>query len=179
MSVITIDTSSLAKGAKDLNKFIKVMDDIIDDVLNTNMIEMEAAAKRNAPGDRGFLRQNISAKTSVHLKKELTVNAFYAAYIEFGTGVYAAQYVATLPADWQAFARQFKGEKKPSIKAILFFLAEWFRRHGITDKQHAYNIARKVFIYGIRPRHYLRDAFVMQEKQILDDIKAAINAIST
>ena len=178
MSVITIDTTSLGLGAKQLAAMSKELEAAIDDVLNVNILEIDEKAKQLAPADRGFLRQHISANTSKHLSKEINVNTPYAAWMEFGTGMYAAQYVASLPSDWQQFALQFKGDKgKASIKGILFLLQDWFHRHGINDKQHAFFIARKIFINGIRPHSFLYPAFKAQEPQMLKDINNAIKAL--
>ncbi len=74
----------------------------------------------------------ISANTSKRLSKEINVNAPYAAYVEFGTGKYAAKHVASLPDDWRSFAAQFKdgtGKKNPSAEMVKR-IAEWIRRHG-------------------------------------------------
>jgi HK97 gp10 family phage protein len=176
MSVIYIDTSSLSSGADRFKVMGPELASAVDDVLNANVLEIDAKAKQLAPGDRGFLRQNISADTSQFLRKEITVNAIYAAYVEFGTGAYAAQYVSTLPEDWQTFASQFKHEQgSRSIKGILFVLAGWFSRHGI-DKQHAYFIARKIFIYGTKPHPFLYPAIQAQLPQLETDLNNALKA---
>lgn len=57
----------------------------------------------------GFLRNAISFNPSTPdtLRTSVVVAAFYAPYIEFGTGIFAASYVPTLPKEWQAYAKTF------------------------------------------------------------------------
>lgn len=57
----------------------------------------------------GFLRNSISFNPSTPqtLKTSVVVAANYAAFIEFGTGVFAASYVPSLPPNWQKLARTF------------------------------------------------------------------------
>jgi bacteriophage HK97-gp10 putative tail-component len=176
MSVIYIDTNSLKGGSDNFKNMSAQLAGVVDDVLNANALEIDAKAKELAPGDRGFLRQNISADTSQFLRKQITVNAIYAAYVEFGTGAYAAQYVSTLPEDWQVFASQFKHEQgSRSIKGLLFVLTGWFSRHGI-NKQQAYFIARKIFIYGTKPHSFLYKAYQAQLNQLETDLNNALKA---
>jgi len=56
----------------------------------------------------GFLRNSIHFEPSTPetLRVQIAVSAFYAAYIEFGTGIFAASYVPTLPPEWQKLAMQ-------------------------------------------------------------------------
>ena len=57
----------------------------------------------------GFLRNSIhfEASTPETLRVEIAVSANYAAFIEFGTGIFAASYVPTLPQQWQKLAKTF------------------------------------------------------------------------
>lgn len=59
--------------------------------------------------DEGFLRNAISFNPSTPetLRTSVVVAAFYAAYIEFGTGIFASAYVPTLPQEWQKYAATF------------------------------------------------------------------------
>ena len=181
MSVIYIDTSSIAKGAERFKNMSKELAESVDDVLNANVLEMEEKAKQRAPGDRGFLRQNISADISKPLHKELTVNAFYASYMEFGTGVYAAQYASSLPADWQTFAAQFKGSGGGGTFAeMVKNIAEWVRRKGIASgndiNSAAYLIARSILINGVKPQPFLFPAYMAQLPQLKKDLDNALKA---
>lgn len=70
------------------------------------------------------IRQAIhfEASTPDTLRVEIAVSLFYAAYIEFGTGIFAASYVPSLPQNWQKLARTFfvSGKGRTPNKPFLF-----------------------------------------------------------
>jgi hypothetical protein len=198
MALITIDTTALTIAAKKMATFNTRLQKGVDRVMNANIKEIEATAKRLAPADRGFLRQNISSDTDTFLEKKVTVNAPYAAYVEFGTGKLAAQYVATLPADWQSFAAQFKGAAGGgNFKQFVLLIAEWIGRKGISgvysvktrrrlgnkaanaqaDLSLAYVIARSIYMKGVNPHPYLYPAYAAQSTVIVEDLKNMIQAL--
>ena len=90
---------------------------------------MATSAKQLAPIDTGRLRNSISLKKESFLRYELVAQTNYAAYLEFGTGSYAASYVPSLDDEWQKIAAQFKigpgtnippfGYMNRSVKAYL------------------------------------------------------------
>ncbi len=190
MSVITIDTSSFLKGANTLKKAAKAIENGIDDILTANALEIEETAKQYAPADRGYLRQHISTDNK-RLKKTITVNAPYAAYVEFGTGKYASKYVSTLPTDWQQFANKFRGSTGGTFKEMVRNLAEWVKRTGLAgiysvkskrrlgskdnqrldDYAAAYAIARAIMVKGIKPHPFLYPAVASQKPIILEDLE--------
>lgn len=59
-----------------------------------------------APEDTSMLVESIDVVQEGD-SSVVEVNAPYAAYVEFGTGSFAAEYVASLPPEWQAEARRF------------------------------------------------------------------------
>lgn len=69
---------------------------------------MATSAKQLAPVDTGRLRGSISLKKEGFMRYQLVAQTDYAAYMEFGTGRYAASYVPTLDEEWQKIAAQFK-----------------------------------------------------------------------
>jgi len=90
---------------------------------------MATSAKQLAPVDTGRLRGSISLKKEGFMRYQLVAQTDYAAYMEFGTGRYAASYVPTLDEEWQKIAAQFKrgpgsnvppfGYMNRSVKAYL------------------------------------------------------------
>lgn len=90
---------------------------------------MATSAKQLAPFDFGRLRGSISLKKEGFMRYQLVAQTDYAAYMEFGTGRYAASYVPTLDEEWQKIAAQFKrgpgsnvppfGYMNRSVKAYL------------------------------------------------------------
>jgi hypothetical protein len=175
-----IDARELTKGAKSFERLIKEFPDKVSDVLNSNALEIERNAKTAAPADRGLLRQTISADLSKPLQKHLTANAPYAAYVEFGTGKYAAEQVSKYPADYQKFASQFKGKGGGGFKDFIRLLTEWVRRKGI-DKKHpertAYAIAISILRNGVHPHPFMIPALINQQKEIVNDIKTLLNRL--
>ena len=172
-----IDARQLVKGAKAMERLTAKFPDIVSDILNDNAEAIVLRAKRDAPADRGDLRKGISFTNDKQLEKHITSRAPYSAYVEFGTGKYAAQEVSKYPPAYQTFAAQYRGGKKPSIKGLLFILMEWFERVGIKDKQHRYFIAKNIFINGIHPHPFLIPALIDQQKEIIKDFQNALKQL--
>lgn len=192
-----IDASQLGKGSKGFQRLIKELPDRVSDVLNASALEIERNAKRSAPADRGFLRQSISADTSKQLVKHITANAPYAAYMEFGTGKYAAQYVGTLPPDYQTFAMQFKGKGGGGFKDFIRLLAEWVKRKGLAgtysvktkrrtgnkaarkaeDLSVAYAIAISILRKGVQPHPFMIPALIQQAPKLNRDMATLLNRL--
>ena len=61
----------------------------------------------NGTVDYGFLSNSIGSETRAPLTVSIFVHKDYAAYVEFGTGQYAANYVPSLEPEWQILARSF------------------------------------------------------------------------
>ena len=80
----------------------------IQGALNDFADRTASDAKRLAPADEGKLRQSISPVYG-DLQGGVVANINYAAYQEFGTRKFAAQYVSGLHEEWQRFAAKFKG----------------------------------------------------------------------
>jgi hypothetical protein len=67
--------------------------------------EWEQLAKNDAPVDFGYLRQNIVPKQIGLMHYEVTSNALYSAYREWGTGS-----LVSVPPDLADYVIQFKGK---------------------------------------------------------------------
>lgn len=152
---ITVTINTKGVEAK-LNKAEKDVSNLMMGELNRFGLLTEGDARRNAPMDEGFLKGKIQHQpaTLQNLKVTITVACNYASYLEFGTRSFAAAYVASLPANWQAYAATFKGAAGGSYDDFILRLMGWMRRKGINEKA-AYPIAKKILRYGIRPRPYL------------------------
>lgn len=100
-SDIKIDLSKL-----DTSKFQKY----IEAEFEAAALEAESFAKIAAPSDLGTHRNLIKGeayKTPTGVEMSLRAGSDYAAYLEFGTGVFAASYVSGLSPDLQAYAMSF------------------------------------------------------------------------
>lgn len=187
---IYIDFSDLLKTEKLLPSVLEKIKDDVDEILSANALEIEATSKRLAPKDESRLAQSITANVSGFLEKEINVGVFYAAYIEFGTGKFAASYVSTLPQDWQQFASKFKGKSAGGFDEFLEKIYRWVKRKQIgytynvktkrrdrvgkqtaeqTDRATAYYIAIRIIQNGVRPHPFLYPAYEQQRKQIIED----------
>lgn len=119
--------NTLAKEAQndvqfELNAFA---DDVVTDA--------HLLVKANS-SDEGNLLRNIRQEIG-NGTVTISANTKYAAYIEFGTRKFAAEYVSSLPSDWQAYASTFKGKSNSGdyydfLNAIL----DWVSRKGITAR---------------------------------------------
>lgn len=113
-------------------------------------LRTDAVAKERLkplPGDSGKLVADISAvRQSINFKhdaKTLSAMVFagnvtgenLAAYLEFGTGKYAAKYVGTLPAPYPALAMQFFVNGKGWTRAHPFLIPAYRQESGrLADK---------------------------------------------
>jgi HK97 gp10 family phage protein len=193
---LTIQFKGLAEAQKLFGNMAKTMGDAIDVVLDKGADVIVTQAKRRAPVDMGLLRNEIGANKN-YLSKSITVNAFYAAFIEFGTGRYAAQYVAGLPADWNSYAATFraKGASPGTLDEFLLNMIEWVKRkgiHGTTASGRskkgkkadadAYNIAYVIVISilrnGIHPHPFLYPAFAKSQPEIQKQITEVLQRLT-
>jgi hypothetical protein len=196
-SGLYIDTRQLGRGAAMFERLTKELPDRVSDVLNKNAKAIELNTKRAAPADRGQLRQNINVIDTNPLQKHITSHAPYSAYIEFGTGKYAAQYVGTLPGDYKAFAASFKGSGGGTFKEFIRLLAEWVNRKGIVgtysiktkrrtgskatkereNLQVAYAIAISILRNGVHPHPFMIPALIDQQPIIVRDMTRILNTL--
>lgn len=172
---------AINKTVKDAEKETKV-------ALETFASAVEKQAKKNAPANEGNLRNSIVG-TVKGMTASITVTANYAAYLEFGTRKFAARYVATLPADWKAYAATFKGKGGGTFDQFIQDIMQWVRQKGIgalTTKSGnvseskgsldamqsaAYAIALNILQNGIRAQPYLFPAVTDHTPKLIEDIK--------
>lgn len=171
----------------DLKNYNKKTLSKIDKILSGNTLECAGVAKRLAATDEGTLKENISANVQIPLHKEVNVNVYYAAYVEFGTGKYAAQYVASIPPDWKQMALQFKGKAGGDYYDFLNNILDWVKRKGLAKIKNSYTgksstkksdilivaeaIAFYIMVNGTRAHPFLLPAYQIQKKQLIEDFK--------
>lgn len=116
MTGISIDTNDgLFKAMLSrLKKEVNALSAEVDQEIAAHTELMATSAKRMCPVDTGRLRSSISAKKDQFLSYYLIAQTDYAAYIEFGTGRYAANYVPSIEKEWQDIAIKFKGTRRVS-----------------------------------------------------------------
>lgn len=95
-------------GMKDIQDALKGIDvklrEKVGDEINASALTIQSSAKRMAPVDLGFLRNNIALVPIGDLTFAVEAKAKYSAYVEFGTGG-----LVNVPAGYEDLATIFKG----------------------------------------------------------------------
>ena len=95
-------------GMKDIQDALKGIDvklrEKVGDEINASALTIQNSAKRLAPVDLGFLRNNIALVPIGDLTFAVEAKAKYSAYVEFGTGGQV-----NVPAGYEDLAMIFKG----------------------------------------------------------------------
>lgn len=135
-----------------------------------------ADAKAAAPGDQGFLRNQIAAIKVSDTIWTVTSGADYSAFVEFGTGE-----KVQIPAGLEEYAAQFKGDfssgtysdgdSNLSAKDAIF---QWCERKGI-DKQLWYAIYVSIMIHGTEAQPFFFPSVLKNTPIIINRVKQAIN----
>jgi HK97 gp10 family phage protein len=172
MAGISLKISGIEAAIKRLESKQKNIEQEIQNELNAWALETANKAKQLAPVHEGLLRQSINPLFEKN-KASITVNAFYAAYIEFGTRKFAASYISSLPTEWEQFAAQYKGGGGGSFIDLVKNITEWVRLKGI-DQKAAYPIALKILRDGIKPQPYLYPAVQQTTPDLIKNIKEVI-----
>lgn len=129
---IKITFNGLEKMKADLQKAKSDLQSKADKILNRGAQAIVTKAKQYAPVNLGALSSHISADVSKPLEKFVVVNSPYAAFMEFGTGIFASEYVGSLPDDWQSYAAQFKGLKgNGNFDDLILIIKQWIIDKGI------------------------------------------------
>lgn len=93
----------------------------IDEIIDSNVQKMANDAKASLPGKYSALAASISSRKVSDLKYELIADKDYAAYVEFGTGQFAAEYVATLEPEWAEIAYKFYKNGQGKLEGEPYF----------------------------------------------------------
>lgn len=194
--MIKLKISGLDAKLKFFDSFAKELEPKIGNEIKMWANNTAADAARRAPKNEGILRNSIKPSyTSLHGK--VVVGVDYAAYLEFGTRRFAAQYVNSLPNDWKTFAASFKGKGGGSFEELVMRITRWVQQKGIgqtynvktrrrdrvgkqsaktTAEADAYAIALHIVRNGIRPQPYLFPADREHKKILIENIKKITGA---
>ena len=183
--VLTVEVKGLKELQAKFGNASKLITDGIDKALTKGAMRIATNAKKRAPKDRGGLASSISADTSTYLDKRVGANVFYAAFIEFGTGKHAAQYVATLPADWKTYAATFKKSGDGgTFDDMVQEIYDWMKRVGMKGSggkklsmNDAYRLAKYILLNGIKPQPFFYPAFNDERPKIEAEVLAIINKL--
>ncbi len=199
--MISIKLDGLEGLQTAISKTLKEAEAGTKKAIGTFVKAVETEAKKLAPANEGVLRnsivgdiKNFVGTSNSTVVGTITVRANYAAYLEFGTRKFAARYVATLPADWKAYAATFKGKGGGTMAQFIQDIMQWVQQKGIgglqtksgnvstsrssqdLQQQAAYAIALNILQNGIKPHPFLYPAVVKHTPKLITDMKAVFNA---
>ena len=102
-------TIDISKTIGSIDKLTQAILQGIDDELDDNAEAIAGNARVDVPKNLAGsgLEGSISVVREKFLERTVVANKFYAPYVEFGTGQYAAAYVGTLPPEIQEYAMSF------------------------------------------------------------------------
>lgn len=119
-------------------------------------------AKRDAPVDQGFLRGQISSYRRAEASFEVSSEANYSAFIEWGTKT-----MVQVPPDLQGYASQFRGgQNQGGAKKMIF---AWMERVGV-PKERQWVTFMSIIIKGIRPHPFFFIQFPLVEKHLFTGV---------
>ena len=158
-----------------LNNLTTILQKDVSNEINATALNIENQAKKLAPINLGQLRNSIALTKDSELTYTVAANASYSAYVEFGTGPQV-----NVPADFKAYAQQFKGKSGGKFKDMVEALTLWVKRKGIgngkNDKGLAYVIALSILRKGMRPQPILIPAYEMEKPKLIQRLNKLLNA---
>jgi HK97 gp10 family phage protein len=158
-------SKGIEKIVSELRQVKKDVDKLIGFETEAIAIQIEGDAKKLAPKNFGKLAQSISHEKISEIQYKVTVNEYYGAYMEFGTGT-----KVQIPAEFSDIAKSFKGMKVGSFEKGLEAIKVWCRSKGI-DERAAYAIFAKVLGAGINPQPFLYPSYIKGKKDYKDNLK--------
>jgi len=121
MPILKITARNVDVAIAKLNKKANLAVGKIDGILNQKIKQAEQDAKAILPAQYGELKASISSEKIEQLKYRLKADKDYAAYVEFGTGKWAAAYVTSLEPEWQDLASKFIVNKAGKMEEEPYF----------------------------------------------------------
>jgi hypothetical protein len=124
---LSIQVEGMDKLLKKFKTIPKAVETEIDAELATISVEFVDKAVQRVPVDNGFLKNGITFQRISVMNYEVSSNAPYSAYVEFGTIT-----MVSVPAELTTYALQFKGKgilKTGGMPARPFFFVHlpWAR----------------------------------------------------
>jgi len=173
----TVSLSGMKELEGKLDNLTIALKEGVSDEINASALKIQSDAKKLAPVNFGQLRNSIALTKESELTYTVSANASYSAYVEFGTGPQV-----NVPADFQAYAQQFKGKSGGSFRDMVEALALWVKAKGIgngkNQKGLAYIIALKILRKGLRPQPFLIPAYEQEKPKLIQNINNLLNAKS-
>lgn len=146
-----VDLNSLVEAAAyDTN------DDAVSIIQRNNAIDLGAGGGLLS---HQFVRQESARSWAVGN------SAFYAAFIEFGTGRQVQ-----VPAEWEEVASKYKGPYPGTWNLFEQNIKIWMKRHGM-DPDQSYPLMMHILRNGLKARPFLYPAFVKNRAELIENVK--------
>ena len=118
---ISVKQSEIRRLQRELSGKSRAYESAVTDEVHKAALNIESRAKQLAPVDNNLLRSNIQNETEPGKPSaNVHVNVFYAAYVEFGTGRFAASYLADKSAEIKRYAMTFFKTGKGTTRTSPF-----------------------------------------------------------
>ena len=176
MGSVTI--KGLSSTISELRKFGEKAEKLINAETQSTAFNIEEDAKKRAPKNFGKLAQSISTSQPISDKNKsiisrvITVNEFYGAYMEFGTGS-----KVNVPAEFADMAATFKGKKQGTFKQGLEAIKVWCKAKGIPEEA-AYPIFAKILGAGVNPQPFLYPAYIKGKKDYQNNLERILKSLN-
>lgn len=175
---MSIQVKGLDSVLKNLSKQTDAVKRRVDETLTEGANKIEERAAILAPTDRGLIKGNIKADTSIPFVKSIKCNPFYAPFVEFGTG---RRFDAN---GREQIAAQFKGSRQGgNFEKMVKAIGEWLGRKGYyppearTAQQkanYAKFIASRILRNGIKPQPFFFRAYDEVLPTIIQDLQKIV-----
>ena len=120
---VSVKQAEIRKLTDELSKRSEQYKKAVTKEVHRSALNIESHAKQLAPVDNNLLRSNIQNETEPGKPSaNVHVNVFYAAYVEFGTGRFAASYLADKSKEIKQYAMTFfkNGKGRSMTRPFLF-----------------------------------------------------------
>lgn len=142
-------------------------------VVNRTAINIHRKARQAAPVDEGLLRSSIKTRTEGNgLTGVVSVDVFYAPYIEFGT-----KSQVRVPPGLEDAAAQYRGNPGRGGRDTKVAIYEWARRKGIAQEAW-YPIFLKIITQGIKPHPFLYPAAKSERPKYIKRVRTLVDKFS-
>lgn len=167
MAKFKFNLTGLQKVLKDVEGYGKDVKDGVDDELTAGTISINADQKGSTPVNQGVLRNSNHVEVSTYLSKEVSNNASYAGWVEFGT-----RSKVQIPAGLEEVAARIKtqGGREGNTKSQIY---EWCRLKGIPEEAW-FAIYRQIMTEGIEAHPFFFPAIQRNIPIIIKRIKKVI-----
>lgn len=116
MSSLSFNISGVTAALKKIENLGPQAEKIVNAEISAFALDTTNDAKTNVPVDLGYLRNSIQYQVG-KLEAFINVNAFYAAYVEFGTGAKVFESSFAFTSEMKSYAATFFVNGKGTLPA--------------------------------------------------------------